>query len=109
MLRRLSKRFVLDCSIFEDLMETVTVNLGSRSYQILVGAGLLGELGSLLHHYRFTTPRLALVTDSIVSKIYREKVVGILEQAGFTPWVVEIPGREEHKKLAWLAFLYDKS
>ena len=76
-------------------METVTVNLGPRSYQILVGAGLLGELGSLLHHYRFTTPRLALVTDSIVSKIYREKVVGILEHAGFTPWVVEIPAGEE--------------
>ena len=89
-------------------METVTVNLGPRSYHILVGAGLLGELGSLLQHYRLTTPRLALVTDSLVSKIYREKVVGILQHAGFTPWVVEIPAGEEHKNLAWLAFLYDK-
>lgn len=89
-------------------METVTVNLGPRSYQILVGAGLLGELGLLLHHYRLTTSRLALVTDSIVSKIYREKIVGVLHHAGFTPWVVEIPAGEEHKNLAWLAFLYDK-
>lgn len=89
-------------------METVTVNLGLRSYPILVGEGLLKELGHLLHHYRLTTSRVALVTDSVVGKIYKEKTIEILQQAGFTPWVVEIPAGEEHKSLAWLAFLYDK-
>jgi 3-dehydroquinate synthase len=89
-------------------METVTVNLGLRSYPILVGEGLLRELGQLLHRYRLTTSRVALVTDSIVGKLYKEKVVEILQQAGFSPLVVEIPAGEEHKNLAWLAFLYDK-
>jgi 3-dehydroquinate synthase len=89
-------------------METISVNLGPRSYQILIGAGLLEELGRLLRQYYPATHRIALVTDSIVGKLYKEKVASILTQAGFSPWVVEIPAGEEHKNLAWLAFLYDK-
>jgi 3-dehydroquinate synthase len=89
-------------------METISVNLGPRSYQILIGAGLLEELGQLLRQYHPATQRVALVTDSIVGKLYKEKIVSILTQAGFSPWVVEIPAGEEHKNLAWLAFLYDK-
>lgn len=89
-------------------METLSVNLGPRSYQILIGAGLLEEIGLLLRQHHPATPRVALVTDSIVGKLYKEKIVNILTQAGFDPWVVEIPTGEEHKNLAWLAFLYDK-
>ena len=89
-------------------METVAVNLGPRSYQILIGEGILGEFGKFLRQHGPDTTRVALVTDSNVGKLYREKVTAILAQAGFTPWVVEIPAGEEHKNLAWLAFLYDK-
>jgi len=89
-------------------METVAVNLGSRSYQILIGEGLLGEVGQLLRQHRPASTKVALVTDSIVGKLYKEQVASILSQAGFDPWVVEIPAGEEHKNLAWLAFLYDK-
>lgn len=89
-------------------MENVAVNLGARSYPILLGDGLLADLGQLLHHYRLTAPRVALVTDSIVGKLYKERVADILAQAGFEPWTIEIPSGEEHKNLAWLAFLYDK-
>lgn len=89
-------------------METVTVNLDARSYPIFIGAGVLPDLGRLLHQQQFTTERVALVTDTGVGKIYRERVVETLTAAGFTPWVIEIPAGEEHKNLAWLAFLYDK-
>ncbi len=89
-------------------MEHVTVNLGARSYPILIGEGLLSDLGQLLHHYRLTGPRVAVITDSIVGKLYKERVADILATAGFAPWTIEIPSGEEHKNLAWLAFLYDK-
>ncbi len=89
-------------------METVTVNLGPRSYSICIGRGTLADLGVLLHKQHFTARRVAMVTDSVVGKIYREKVVATLTAAGFDPWVIEIPAGEEHKNLAWLAFLYDK-
>lgn len=89
-------------------METVTVNLGARAYPIFIGAGVLADLGRLLREQRFAAGRVAVATDTGVGKIYRERVVEILAAAGFDPWVIEIPAGEEHKNLAWLAFLYDK-
>ncbi|MEW6300980.1 MAG: 3-dehydroquinate synthase [Thermodesulfobacteriota bacterium] len=89
-------------------METVTVNLGPRSYPIYVGAGLLNDLGTLLQERQLAAGRVAVVTDSVVGKIYKERVVRALTEAGFDPWVIEIPAGEDHKNLAWLAFLYDK-
>ena len=89
-------------------METVTVNLGARSYPIFIGTGVLAELGRLLREQQFAGGRVAMVTDTGVGKIYREKVAETLASAGFDPWVIEIPAGEEHKNLAWLAFLYDK-
>lgn len=89
-------------------METVTVNLGSRAYPIFVGRNLLSEVGSMLRAQNFSGGRAAVVTDSIVGKLYRDKVVETLKASGFDPLVVEIPAGEEHKNLAWLAFLYDK-
>ena len=89
-------------------METVTVNLGARSYPIFIGTGVLAELGQLLREQQFAGGRVAMVTDTGVGKIYREKVAETLASAGFDPWVIEIPAGEEHKNLAWLAFLYDK-
>lgn len=89
-------------------METVTVNLGSRSYPICIGTGLLADLGKLLQERQYRAGRVAVVTDSVVGKIYRERAVQVLTHAGFEPVVIEIPSGEEHKNLAWLAFLYDK-
>ena len=89
-------------------METVTVNLGSRSYPIFIGRNLLPELGPMLRAQNFSGGRAAVVTDSVVGKLYRDRTVETLKAAGFDPFVVEIPAGEEHKNLAWLAFLYDK-
>jgi 3-dehydroquinate synthase len=89
-------------------METVTVNLGPRSYPICVGQHLLTEIGRLLRERHLQAGRIAVVTDSIVAKLYRDTVVEALHSAGFDPFVVEFPAGEEHKNLAWLAFLYDK-
>src|SRR4051794_36185369 len=90
------------------IMEIVTVNLGSRSYSICIGRGILANLGRLLREQHPTVSRAAVVTDSVVGKIYREQVVAALTTAGFDTWVIKIPAGEEHKNLAWLAFLYDK-
>ena len=89
-------------------METVTVNLGPRSYPIFVGKNILNEFGSMLRERNFPVGRAAVVTDSIVGKIYRDRIVETLKAAGFDPFVIEIPAGEEHKNLAWLAFLYDR-
>ncbi|MGE0825023.1 MAG: 3-dehydroquinate synthase [Candidatus Binatia bacterium] len=89
-------------------METVTVNLGSRSYPIMIGGGLLAQTGSLLCERGLHSRRLAIVTDSLVGKLYGEKVVSSLLASQVDPLVIEIPAGEEQKNLTSLAFLYDK-
>jgi 3-dehydroquinate synthase len=89
------------------MMETVTVELGDRSYPICIGGGILPGLGDRVRELR-CGQKTAVVTDPCVASHYREPVVRSLEGASFEPTVIEIPEGEEHKNLAWLAFLYDR-
>ncbi len=89
-------------------MDTVTVNLGTRSYPIHIGSGVLTALGQLLKQQNLPAGRIGVVTDTHVGKHYREHVTHTLSASGFDPVVIEIPAGEEHKNLTWLAFLYDK-
>ena len=89
-------------------MDTLTLNLGARSYPIHIGSDILGALGQLLKRQNFLTGRVGVITDSHVGKHYRNPVTDILTAEGFEPVVIEIPAGEEHKNLAWLTFLYDK-
>ena len=86
---------------------TVTVELGERSYPICIGAGTLEGLGERLKGLALGR-RIAVVTNPVVARLYRQPVVHALTAAGFEPTVLEIPDGEEHKNLAWLAFLYDR-
>ena len=93
--------------IAERPLRQVVVDLGARSYPIVVGADLLPETGPRLLEAGFHG-RCALVTTERVGKLYRDVVRGSLETAGFRPAVIEIPDGEHHKTLAWLAVLYDR-
>ncbi len=88
-------------------MEVVNVELGERAYPIYVGAGCLGSLGSRLAETQ-CGKRVAVVTNSTIANIYLEPTVAALAGAGFDPAVIQIPDGEEHKNLAWLAFVYDR-
>lgn len=89
-------------------METVTVNLGSRSYPILIGTDLLANVGCLLRQQDLRAGSAAVVTDAVVGPLYQKTLVDSLVQAKFAPIVIEIPAGEEHKNLAWLSFVYDQ-
>ncbi len=88
-------------------MEVVNVELGDRTYPIYVGAGCLRELGSRLAETR-CGKRVAVVTNSTIANLYVGPTVASLAAAGFDPAVIQIPDGEEHKNLAWLAFVYDR-
>jgi 3-dehydroquinate synthase len=89
------------------LVEEVRVELGPRAYPVVVGAGVLPEIGARLAGAGYSG-RCALVTSERVGALYREPVLDALRAAGFQPALVEIPDGEEHKNLAWLAVLWDR-
>src|SRR2546428_7468010 len=85
----------------------VRVDLGARSYPVVIGAGVLAEVGPRLAAAGYRG-RCALVTSERVGTLYREPAVASLGEAGFSPVPVEILDGEQHKNLAWLAVLYDR-
>jgi 3-dehydroquinate synthase len=88
-------------------MEVVNVDLGDRTYPIYVGSGCLGELGARLAETRCGA-RVAVVTNSTIADLYLGRVMTSLGDARLDAAVIHIPDGEEHKNLAWLAFVYDK-
>lgn len=88
-------------------MEVVNVELGERAYSVYVGAGCLGDLGTRLAETR-CGKRVAVVTNSTIANIYLGDAVASLAAAHFDPAIIQIPDGEEHKNLAWLAFVYDR-
>jgi 3-dehydroquinate synthase len=85
----------------------IMVELGPRSYPVVVGAGVLEHLGARLAGLGYAG-RCAVVTSARVATLYRDRVVATLRASGFDPIVVQIPDGEEHKGLAWLGLVYDR-
>lgn len=83
----------------------VPVALGSRSYDIVVGSGLLKQLGTLCSEL-LPGRRVMIVTNPIVSRLYGATVSTSLRKAGFQVAITEIPAGERAKSLRQAAGLY---
>ncbi|HUM18496.1 MAG TPA: 3-dehydroquinate synthase [Candidatus Nitrosotalea sp.] len=88
-------------------MIEITVNLGPRSYPILVGAGILATVGSELAK-RKVGRKAVLVTDPGIAALHGEPVVESLRQAGFDTVQVTVPTGEEAKRLEIASGLWDR-
>src|SRR5256886_16790065 len=77
----------------------IPVNLGSRSYRIIVESGALDTVGARLAELRVGS-RTALVSDAAILRLYGKAVARSLESAGFTVTTVEVPAGEAAKTLA---------
>jgi 3-dehydroquinate synthase len=80
------------------LMRTVRVSLGDRSYPIVIGNGLLEQLGQHCSKLGFSK-RCGVITDSNVAPLYAEAAVESLVLAGFEPVVMEVPAGETAKSM----------
>ena len=81
------------------------VDLGSRSYPILVGHGILSDFGRT-YAARGLGSTAAIVTNPTVAPLYLDPVRAGLEAQGVTATVVEVPDGEEFKTLATVGRLY---
>jgi 3-dehydroquinate synthase len=85
----------------------VDVNLGSRSYRIVVASGALQSVGQRLRELRLGS-RAALVSDGAIMRLYGKTVVTSLEAEGFTVTTIEVPEGEAAKTLAVAEHCWDR-
>jgi 3-dehydroquinate synthase len=86
-------------------MNTVTVELGQRSYDILVEEQLLDRAGSYILnvHPSSTT---AIITNTTIAPLYASRIKATLENAGFKTSVIELPDGEQYKNLTQIQHVY---
>ena len=76
-------------------MKTVTVN-ASRSYNILIGSGLLSQLGEQIAALK-GIKKICIVSETNVWPLYGKTVQDNLETAGFHVTTFVFPAGEESK------------
>ena len=86
------------------MSETVTVNLGERSYPIVIGSGLLGG-GFDLSEY-VTGGDCLIVSNETVAPLYLEALQANL--GGKTVETISLPDGEKYKTVATLEAVLDK-
>jgi 3-dehydroquinate synthase len=78
------------------MLYDVPVNLGDRSYNILIGAGILDRIGALCSEVGLKGNCL-IITDENVGGLYAETVFQSLEKAGYSVSIVTMPPGEPTK------------
>jgi 3-dehydroquinate synthase len=76
-------------------MDTVTVELGARSYPIHIGSALLQQAHLVLPH--LAQPRAAIVTNEVVGPLYLPALTQTLERAGVSVLKITLPDGEASK------------
>jgi 3-dehydroquinate synthase len=86
-------------------VDTVTVELGARSYPIHIGSGLLRQAQLVCAH--LPQPRAAIVTNDVVGPLYLDRLRRTLETAGVQTLPIAVPDGEAHKDQANLNRILD--
>jgi 3-dehydroquinate synthase len=74
----------------------VNVPLADRSYDVVIGAGVLPQAGSLLRETGLNRP-IAVVSDQRVEELYGQKLIASLTAAGFSSSLHVVSGGEPAK------------
>lgn len=88
------------------LTETITVSLGARSYDILIGSELLSRAGAVISPL-LRRPRCAIVTDEIVGDLHLATLEAGLAASGIVSNSKRLPAGEATKSFDRLRELCD--
>lgn len=86
-------------------MQTLTVELGDRSYPIYIGAKLLGNAGLILPF--LAQKRAAIVTNTTVAPLYLDALTRTLQNQGVNVLPIILPDGEKYKNAESLSRIYD--
>jgi 3-dehydroquinate synthase len=86
-------------------MQTLTVDLGDRSYPIHIGSGLLAQADLILPH--LAQKRVMIVTNTTVAPLYLAQLTATLQAGGVTVAQVVLPDGEAYKNWETLNLIFD--
>jgi 3-dehydroquinate synthase len=86
-------------------MQTLSVDLGDRSYPIHIGVGLIDRADLILPHLQ--QKRVAIVTNTTVGPLYLQRLTGTLENAGVEVLPIVLPDGEAYKNWETLNLIFD--
>jgi len=86
-------------------MQTLTVDLGDRSYPIYIGTGLIDRADLILPHLK--QKRVAIVTNTTVGPLYLDRLTATLEGAGVQVLPIVLPDGEVYKNWETLNSIFD--
>jgi len=84
----------------------VPVEIQPDPYSIIIGGGILQDLGSKLAEVA-QAGQAAIITDENIGPLYADKAVDSLRQAGFEVNLFAVPAGETSKSLDMVRCLYD--
>lgn len=76
------------------------------AYEVLIGKDILKNAGTLMKNVR-PIGKCAVITDTNVEKLYLERVLSSLKEAGFDPHAYAFSAGEEHKTMETLTDILD--
>ena len=88
-------------------VSSTAVSLGKHRYRVLIGKGLLKQLGARVrqHLHRKTC---AIISDKRVAPLFAKHVKESLASAGFRPTLITIPAGEKSKMLQQASAICDQ-
>jgi 3-dehydroquinate synthase len=81
-------------------MEKLRVELGERSYEILIDRGNLPLIGERLLRFSIGK-KIAVISNPKIYELYGEKIISSLKKEGFDPSLILIPDGEIYKDYFW--------
>jgi shikimate kinase/3-dehydroquinate synthase len=87
------------------MAESFRIVLGPRSHEVIIGPGLMGEVGRLVKQLSLAQTGI-LLTNPADNRLFGERVLQSIADAGFAVTCVELAEREEDKGLEALEGLY---
>lgn len=86
-------------------MAGIRVDLGERSYRIVIGSDILDKIGEQAKGLGFSS-RIGLISNPVVHGLYGKAIEDSLKYAGLEVVTVLIPDGEEYKSLTWASNIY---
>jgi 3-dehydroquinate synthase len=84
--------------------ENVRVDLGDRSYNIVIGSNIIGTLGLRIKELR--PSRVAIVSNHTIFPMYRDTLLRSLREYNIDAEIILIPDGEEYKDLLWTYYIH---